>query len=231
MVTTTNTNGTSANGAISGLATGNTGLQQVDFNTFLKLLVAQLKNQDPLNPLDGTQFTGQIAQFSTLEQQINGNNLLQQLVAQRDFGQQNLAANYLNKLVLAPGTNFVKTGDLTEVGYSLAKTASKVEVDIIDNKTGAVVKSFVGDGTEGNHIVDWDGKGDDGQPTTGTSFTLRIKATDADGKVIASNPMTYGQVASVLNDNGTAALILTDGRQIDMADIMVVTNSAASSGN
>ncbi|MCA3243864.1 MAG: hypothetical protein INF43_00975, partial [Alphaproteobacteria bacterium] len=113
--TATNTNtGASANGAITGIAAGqNAALNSVNFDTFLKLLVAQLRNQDPLNPLDGTQFTGQIAQFSSLEQQINSNNYLKQLVAERDFGEQNLANSYLGKQVLGPGNLFSREGTAT----------------------------------------------------------------------------------------------------------------------
>lgn len=204
-------------------AAGN-GLNTVDFNTFLKLLVAQLKNQDPLNPLEGTEFTGQIAQFSALEQQINTNNHLSQLLEQRDFGQQTLATSYLGKVVLAPGDT-LSLGEKggTEFGYSLDKGATKVEVNIFD-KDGKLVRTVEGDKAEGNHIVTWDGKNAEGTQLAAGAYTVQVKATDTDGKVVASQTLSYGKVASVLNDNGTSSLIMADGRQIELEDVLAVTS-------
>lgn len=212
---------TNAAGALTSAA-GN-GLNTVDFNTFLKLLVAQLKNQDPLNPLDGTEFTGQIAQFSALEQQINTNNQLSKLLEQRDYGQQTLANSYLGKVVLGPGDVMAKGANGTEFGYKLEKTASSVEIGIYD-KDGKLVRSVQGDGTEGNHIVTWDGKDVEGNLLAAGDYTVKVKAVDNDGKVVGSQVLTYGQVASVLNDNGTASLVMSDGRQIDLGDVLAVTS-------
>lgn len=214
--------GSDASGALTGAA-GN-GLSTVDFNTFLKLLVAQLKNQDPLNPLDGTQFTGQIAQFSALEQQINTNNHLTKLLEQRDYGQMTLANSYLGKVVLAPGDTVAlgKEGG-TEFAYQLGKTASSVTIEIVD-KDGKVVRTETGDGATGNHIVTWDGKDDAGTAVGEGQYKIRVKAVDGDGKTIANTVLTYGRVASALNDNGNASLILADGRTAELEDILAVTS-------
>ncbi len=225
MATTIGTT-TDANGVLTASATGNSALNTVDFNTFLKLLVAQLKNQDPLNPLDGTQFTGQIAQFSALEQQINTNNKLENLLEQRDYGQQTLANSYLGKVVLAPGDTIAMNGT-TEFGYTLAKGATKVEIGIY-NSEGKLVREVAGDKAEGNHIVTWDGKDADGKALAAGNYTVKISATDTDGKVVATSLLTYGKVASVLNDSGTASLILSDGRQAELDKILAVTSLNAS---
>ncbi|RYG58703.1 MAG: flagellar hook assembly protein FlgD [Alphaproteobacteria bacterium] len=211
-----------ASGALTGAAGG--GLSGVDFNTFLKLLVAQLKNQDPLNPLDGTQFTGQIAQFSALEQQINTNNYLSSILEQRDYGQMTLANSYLGKVVLAPGDTLAigETGG-AEFGYKLDGTASSVTIDIYD-AAGKVVRTEMGEGATGNHIVTWDGKNDLGEQVAAGQYTVRVKALDADGKVMTNSVMTYGRVASALNDNGNASLILADGRTAELNQILAVTS-------
>lgn len=211
-----------ASGALTGAAGG--GLSGVDFNTFLKLLVAQLKNQDPLNPLDGTQFTGQIAQFSALEQQINTNNYLSSILEQRDYGQMTLANSYLGKVVLAPGDTLAigETGG-AEFGYKLDGTASSVTIDIYD-AAGKVVRTEMGEGATGNHIVTWDGKNDLGAQVAAGQYTVRVKALDADGKVMTNSVMTYGRVASALNDNGNASLILADGRTAELNQILAVTS-------
>lgn len=219
---TTNTN-TNANGAITGIAAGqNAALNSVNFDTFLKLLVAQLKNQDPLNPLDGTQFTGQIAQFSSLEQQINSNNYLKQLVASRDFGEQNLANSYLGKQVLGPGKILTREGTATPLGYEVGKGATKVTLEIIDNTNGQVVRTINGDPKEGIKTLTWDGKNDNGQVLTGTNYTLRVKATDAENKVKPSSGYVYGQVKSVLSDGKAFSLQMADGRNIGATSVIGV---------
>lgn len=221
----TTVSGTSSTTDATGaLTSSSTGLNTVDFNTFLKLLVAQLKNQDPLNPLDGTEFTGQIAQFSALEQQINSNNYLSQLVEQRDYGQQNLAVSYLGKVVLAPGETIALSGEGGgEFGYILDETAAKVEISIYDGD-GQLVRTVNGDTDEGNHIVTWDGKNEDGEQMEAGNYTLRVRAYDADDKVIANTTLTYGVVASVLNTDGEANLIMGDGRNVSLEDVLAVTS-------
>lgn len=224
MTTTAATNNTSsASGALTGIAAGkNAALNNVNFDTFLKLLVAQLKNQDPLNPLDGTQFTGQIAQFSSLEQQINSNNYLKQIVSERDFGEQTLANGYLGKEVLGPGNLFAREGTATPLGYEVGKGASKVVLEIIDNANGQVVRTINGDPSEGIKTLSWNGKNDDGQAQTGSSYTLRVKATDADGKVKPSTGYVYSEVKSVLNDGKQVALQMADGRTIGATSVIGV---------
>lgn len=224
MTTTSSVGGTSttSNDPLAS-AVGN-GLSTVDFNTFLKLMVAQLKNQDPLNPVDATQFTGQIAQFSTLEQQINSNNYLSQLVSQRDYGQATLANSYLGKVVLAPGdTATIGATGGTEFGYTLPSTASSVSITITDSQ-GNVVRNVAGDGTTGNHIVTWDGNDDSGKALPAGAYKVSVKATDSDGTAITATVLNYGKVASVLNENGTPNLVLSDGREIDMSTIIAVTS-------
>lgn len=210
-----------ATGALTSSATG---LNTVDFNTFLKLLVAQLKNQDPLNPLDGTEFTGQIAQFSALEQQINSNNYLSKLVEQRDYGQQTLAVSYLNKVVLAPGDT-VALGEEggTEFAYSLGKDAARVDISIYDGE-GNLVRTVNGDKSAGNHIVTWDGLDDEGNDLEAGNYTVNVKAYDSKDVVIPNTTMTYGVVASVLNSDGAANLIMADGRNVALEDVLAVTS-------
>lgn len=202
-------------------------LNGVNFDTFLTLLVAQLKYQDPLNPTDSTQFTGQLAQFSQVEQQINSNNYLSELLKQRDYGQQTLATSYLGKVILGPGSGVTKSGDVTEFGYSLDKAAAKAEVQVYD-KDGKLVYTFDGDTEAGNHIVTWDGTDATGTALPDGNYTIKVNATDADGTKITATTLTYGKVASILNDAGKATLIMSDGRQIAIDDVLAVTSLGAS---
>ncbi len=216
---------TNASGALTGVASGqNAALNSVNFDTFLKLLVAQLKNQDPLNPMEGTEFTAQLAQYSSVEQQINSNNYLKQIVAQRDFGEQNLATSYLGKDVLGPGNLFAKTGATTQLGYEVGAGASKVTLEVIDNQNGSVIRTMNGDPKEGIRTLVWDGKNDAGQVVADNAFTLRVRATDGEGKVKPSQGYVYGRVNSVLNDGNNVNLQMADGRNIAANSVIGVRN-------
>ncbi|NBX86848.1 MAG: flagellar hook assembly protein FlgD [Proteobacteria bacterium] len=224
-MTETNATSGAANGAITSIATGgkNSGLNEVNFDTFLKLLVSQLKNQDPLNPLDGTQFTGQIAQFSSLEQQINGNNYLKEIVSQRDYGQQNLATGYIGKDILGPGNALVKDGGGVSFGYNLDGVARGVDIEIIDSRTGETMRTMQGETEAGRHVFNWDGKTDRGQNAPNGQYTLRVSAFNGEGKVVASQPYAFGRVDSVLNDGkGGASLLLEDGRNVELNKVVMV---------
>jgi flagellar basal-body rod modification protein FlgD len=222
MTTTNSVGSTSAANALTSSVKSNTGLQTVNFDTFLKLLTAQLKNQDPLNPMDGTQFTGQIAQFSSLEQQINSNNYLKEILAQRDFGEQTLANSYIGRQVLGPGNLLVKDAATEDFGYKVGKNAQQVSIEIVDNKNGETVRTLRGEVAEGNHTMTWDGKNDKGVVADNGSYTVRIKSRDADGKVVASSTHVYGIVSGVLNEGGAVSLQTNDGRKFVTSDVLGV---------
>jgi flagellar basal-body rod modification protein FlgD len=223
-INTTNAT-TNSSGAATGVAAGqNAALNSVNFDTFLKLLVAQLKNQDPLNPMEGTEFTAQLAQYSSVEQQINSNNYLKQLVAERDYGEQTLATSYLSKDVLGPGNLFAKTGGATQLGYEVGKDTTRVTLEIINNQTGGVIKTINGDPKEGTKTLVWDGKNDDGQMVADSAYTLRVRAVDAEGKVKPSQGYVYGRVNSVLNDGANISLQMADGRSIAANSVIGVRN-------
>lgn len=217
----------SVTGAISGLATGSSGnnaaLNNVNFDTFLKLLVTQLKHQDPLNPMDGTEFTGQIAQFSSLEQQIRGNDLLQKLAQAKDYSQQALAVGFIGREALIPGTEATMADGKLEFGYRIDTGATNVDIDIM-NSAGQVVHTVKGNAAEGGHSFTWDGKNANGQvvATDGT-FKLRIKANNADGKTVPSATFTYAIVTEVTsNGAGTTSIGTLDGRSAKFEDILSV---------
>lgn len=225
-MTTTSGTGSSTSAQQASSSVSLTGNTKVTFDTFLKLLVAQLKNQDPLNPVQGTEFTSQIAQFSQLEQQINSNNYLQEMLKQRDYGQQTLATSYIGKEVLVPGDKLTKgaSGDVT-LGYNLEKLATKVTVSI-SNKDGTMVRMFSGNGAQGRHLVTWDGKDENGDVLPAGTYTITVKAYDNDGKGVTSQAYAMGKVDSVLNDGKQISLSLLDGRQVNMDDVMSIQNSS-----
>src|SRR6187200_46839 len=127
-----------------------------NFDTFLVLLTAQLKNQDPLEPMDSNQFTQQLVQFSQVEQQINSNKNLESLIALSKASTATDAVSYLGKTVtLTDGTAALMDGQ-ANWAYSLDNKASSATL-YVKNMRGDVVYSAPAEMTEGMHSFTWDG--------------------------------------------------------------------------
>ena len=148
---------------------------------FLRLLVAQLSAQDPLNPMDSREFSAQLAQFSALEQMTNVNNTLEELVtAQQALGNSSLVS-LIGKLVDIPGNSFEYTqGDPTNLTYTLATEASTTKVEIY-NSTGALVKTLNGSGSQGSNLAIRNGLDNQGNPVESGLYTFKVQATNDSG--------------------------------------------------
>lgn len=198
-----------------------------DFNTFLKLLAAQLQNQDPLNPADGTEFTAQLATFSQLEQQINSNRNLEELVKQNNFGAQNLAVSYIGKEALMPGGSVAISDPVTgeteaTFAYKVDEAMREATVEIV-SATGQVVSSVSGATTPGIHIIEWDGFNSNGSAVPNGDYTLRVKgSTTLEKKDVTLQGFTYGIVTEVESFGGTVSLHTQDGRTVNFEDVLSV---------
>jgi len=172
---------------------------------FLTLLVTQLRNQDPLNPMDNAEVTSQIAQLSTVNGINQLNNTLLALSGQMDVSQSMQAAGLIGRSVLVPGTK-VSLGshpddpsqkESTPFGVDLISPASNVTVTVLDASGKAVRQIKLGPQPAGVISVGWDGKGDGGSPLNDGAYNIQVAATDADGKPVPAEPLTYGRVSSV----------------------------------
>ncbi|MFZ2620245.1 MAG: flagellar hook capping FlgD N-terminal domain-containing protein [Alphaproteobacteria bacterium] len=200
----------------------------LNFNTFLKLLTTQLQNQDPLKPMEGTDFTAQLAQFSQLEQQIKSNGNLEALVQARDYNAQTLAVSYIGKEVLAPvGSEFApmkgalaEGGDM-DFGYKLndAVYQAKVEIRTTD---GALVRTLQGGTTKGLNTLTWDGKNDDGKAVDAGNYNVQVSAIKADGTKVAHTLYNYAEVEAVAADGSDVTLNLVNGKKVSFDDVRQV---------
>lgn len=172
---------------------------------FLTLLVTQLRNQDPLNPMDNAEVTSQIAQLSTVNGITQLNNTLLALSGQMDVSQSMQAAGLIGKSVLVPGEKIRLGSDpadptskaATPFGIDLLSNAASVKAHITDS-AGQVVRSIdLGELKEGVHSFQWDGKGNGGAELSDGAYTLRIEALDADEQKVAAQALEYGNVSSV----------------------------------
>ncbi|MDD9911522.1 MAG: flagellar hook assembly protein FlgD [Alphaproteobacteria bacterium] len=227
---------TSSSGAITSIAGGgDSATANLGFDTFLKLLVTQLQNQDPLNPMDGTQFTEQMATFSQLEQQMQTNSYLEDISAARDYSAQTLAVSYIGKEALVPvGQEFENAAvSLPEDGtvgfaYTLADTAYDVQIKVF-NEEGDLVRQETGDNFEGVNAYVWDGKDSAGEQAEAGIYNVEITAVSKDGDKIAHRLYSYGEVAAVAADGaGSITLSLKDGREANFNDVLQVKDAGAS---
>ncbi len=194
----------------------------VNFNTFLKLLAAQLENQDPLNPLDGTAFTEQIASFSALEQQIATNANLEKLLENRDFSQQSMAVGFIGKEVLAPGNlSPLKDGKL-EFTYQQDEQAVSTVIEIFDAE-GVKLKTIDANTEAGQHNIVWDGIGDNEQAAPEGSYLVRISSFDGEGLSVNPKSLVFQEVKGVRSDGaGGVFLDLENGENISLSDAFTV---------
>jgi flagellar basal-body rod modification protein FlgD len=198
---------TSAGAAPAPERTGPRALGQDDF---LKLLITQLKNQDPLNPTDNTEFVSQLAQFSQLEQSAKQAQLLQQSLDAQTASLQFTLLPMVGRTVTI-GQSLVQLGDgPATFGYTLDKNATKVLVSIQDHQ-GQVVRSLeYRDQLAGVHAAEWDGKDQDGIAMPKGLYRYLISAVDADGKAVPVEGRASLTVSGVRMEEGQAKLLVGD---------------------
>lgn len=210
----------SATGAVDAkLNTGRTRMAE-NFETFLTLLTSQLKNQDPLAPMDGNQFTQQLVQMTSVEQQLLSNELLKSLVNQGSRVMDG-AVDLLGKTVTADR----KTAELGAAGtaewtYELPRDAASATMEI-KNPAGQVIWS--GDAPElgaGRHTIEWDGMVN-GSRMPKASYSLTVTARSAAGATIPAPVNAFGEVTGVEQIDGKAWLTV-NGVKVSMDAITSV---------
>ncbi|MGZ3298287.1 MAG: flagellar hook assembly protein FlgD [Asticcacaulis sp.] len=195
-----------------------------NYSTFLNLLTAQIKNQDPLSPMDTTQWTNQLVQYSSVEQQLKSNQYLSQIAAGAGADMSS-AVNFIGKTVSADTKTATLNNGAATWDYNLGGTASKLTLTVKD-KNGDVVWSGAGDTAKGTHSFKWDGKTASGTQLNSGDYTLSLNATDASGNAIDSTIGVSGVVTSAETSNG-AVMLTVGGTQVALSDITGVAATAS----
>lgn len=166
-----------------------------NFTQFLQLLTTQLRNQNPLDPLDTNQFTQQLVQFAGVEQQLRSNDQLQTLVALQKSSQSSAALEFVGKtVVIGGGTTRLGSSGTTTWTFSSPKPASATVT--IRDATGQTAFSSNYSINSGRQDFVWDGRGANGQRSPAGNYTMTITAKDASGQAVAITTDVQGIVDS-----------------------------------
>jgi len=189
---------------------------------FLTLLVAQLKNQDPLNPDEPTEFTAQLAQFSSLEQLFNLNDSMKNLATSNANGDRFATLQTIGKNVVYQESSFDYDGKMPiELGYQLDGPATQVQLTI--KKNGATVRVLDGSElTKGNHFLSWDGLDKNGDPAGSGAYSVSISAKAGEGKSVAASPLLKSEVTGVDLTGEYGGKLLTKAGEVAFTSILGV---------
>ncbi|MBI4666622.1 MAG: flagellar hook assembly protein FlgD [Nitrospinae bacterium] len=172
---------------------------------FLTMLVTQIKNQDPLNPMDNQEFTAQMAQFSSLEQLFSVNDNLNMLLTASNASTSAQAISLIGKEVTALGHNVhVKNGVATDVAFDLPESASEVTINIED-ENGNIVRTITEENlSSGPHATAWDGKDEYGNQLADGLYSYSVEAKGTEGQTLEVTTYAKGVVTGVSFEDGVA---------------------------
>jgi flagellar basal-body rod modification protein FlgD len=182
------------------------------YDTFMKLLTAQIKNQDPLSPMDSTQFTQQLVQMTGVQQQLYSNDLLKQLVSNTGTGMSD-AVSVIGREVTAASDKAIVANGEAKWSYNLGKDAASVKIEVLDSNGRTVAVSSPTNVAAGDQSFTWNGTDLGGvKRPDGGEFRLRVTPVDAGGATITSKVFQRGIVTSVEQVDGQPVLSLGNAR-------------------
>ena len=217
--TTTPTTSTTASG------TAATGMQSLagNFDTFLQLLTTQLQNQDPLDPLDTNQFTQQLVEFASVEQQVNMNTNLQTLISLQQTTEATSALQFLGSTVTASGnTATLSNATGSPATWSLNAAAPATANITITNSSGQT--AFTGTTTlnAGTQTFSWSGQGNSSVIWPDGNYTMTISAIGANGQPVTVSTQVQGVVTGV-NLSQNPPLLTVGGQNIALSQIQSIS--------
>jgi flagellar basal-body rod modification protein FlgD len=188
---------------------------------FLKLLVAQLKNQDPLNPVDNAQMTSQMAQISTVTGIDKLNTTLQSMASSFSASQSLQAAAMIGRNVLVPGSELQLQDGAALGGVSLALPADKLTVSILDASGRLLHKAELGPQAAGVVNFQWDGVTDNGSTAVAGSYSFKVEAVQG-GNAVEALALALGRVTGVMQGAGGTMLKVNGMAPVAVSDVKQV---------
>ncbi|RMH05422.1 MAG: hypothetical protein D6704_09615 [Nitrospirae bacterium] len=196
---------------------------ELNRDTFLRLFITQLQNQNPLNPATSEEFVAQLAQFTALEQTTKTATLIQELIDQGKQRERVDLINFIGHDVTAVGDTIqVTDATSTSLTYDLQSEASTVAVVISDALGNEVRTLQFGPQAAGRHVVDWDGLDDQGSPVPLGTYRFEVQAVGPDGLAVATTTFLREKVVSVSWEADQAELLLASGRSLLASDVVSI---------
>jgi flagellar basal-body rod modification protein FlgD len=191
-----------------------------NFEMFLVLLTEQLKNQDPLSPLDSNQFVTQLVQFSGVEQQIKQSDALETLIGLQVASVGGAAVSYLGKELRVDSADAPLTAAGADWAFEVQGEAESVSIAILD-ATGKAVFSSEGPTLPGEHGFHWDGLDNAGEPLPPGAYTMSVSARSAEGDALTVSVASFGIVTGV-DLSGAEPVLLMGKAQAPFSRIIAV---------
>ena len=192
-----------------------------NFDTFLTLLTTQLKNQNPLDPLDTNQFTQQMVQFTSVEQQLKTNDFLESLTQSAANGASTEAVGFIGKNISATGANASLSGGGAKWGFSAERAAPKSTISIRD-ASGATVFTQEVSLASGDGQYIWNGQDNVGNQLPDGNYSITIDAKDSNGTHVPVNTQITGTVTAV-DLSGKEPVLIVDGSEVKLSSIKAVS--------
>ena len=192
-----------------------------NFDTFLTLLTTQLQNQDPLSPMDSSDFTNQIVQFSALEQQITQTSRLDKLLALQESGQALAAVGYLGKAIEAAGDIAILADGEATIGYELPAGAAKATITIFDS-SGAPLRALTAAAGSGRQSVVWDGTDEQGIVQSDGVYAAVVTAADQAGGTLPGGTLFFTGVATEVSTIDGTTFVKIGDQAVAIGEIRAV---------
>lgn len=196
--------------------------------SFMTLLITQLQNQDPLNPMENSEMTSQLAQINTVSGIEELNSTLEGITSQMDANQALQASGLIGKGVMVPGKHVLLEQDsdgnsyTTPFGVELAEPAKNVKATIVGDGGQVIRRYDLGSVDAGVQSFEWDGKNEQGEAAASGRYTVQLEATDGEGEKIESTALQYAVVNRVTPNDGSGGVRLDLGAiygQISLNDV------------
>ena len=209
--------------ATTGAAATSKAKLATDFDQFLKLLTAQLQNQDPLDPLNSNEFVQQLVSFTGVEQAIATNANLENLIALNKASQAAMAVGYLGTTIQAEGNKITLADGEARFLYTLPESAASTGI-LIANDSGETV--FVGQGntTAGEHGFVWDGRDANGNLLPDGTYKITVSGFTSDESLMSIPTIIGGRVTGVETVDGSI-LLTVNGISVPIEKILSVVES------
>ncbi|MBU1168213.1 MAG: hypothetical protein KKD44_01475 [Proteobacteria bacterium] len=195
-------------------------------DAFLTMMVAQLKNQDPLSPMEGTDFTAQLAQFSSLEQQITMNTSLTSILnSLNESSESSNIFDFIGKEIQSDGNPVtVDNGEIISGGIFELDEPATINVVIYDSNGTAIRQMHSGNELidEGTYNIEWDGRDDEGYKVLDGEYTYRVVALNEQGEYTSPSTTTSGLVSGITSYYGKNYLMV-DGRRVDPSSVETIS--------